>query len=149
MLDRRGTKRLRADPEALEEQLDFEMRLPAKRSRPNHDGITVVVPTSSKYPLLTSDSDQLFDLLTKRDAYWTIFDNVASRLPVGDIIALQRSCKATATIYQELLKTHWNVGTRLRKIFKDPVGFRSKLGECGALVTGPFLLYFFGKYDEV
>jgi hypothetical protein len=141
----RGTKPPRFESEVLEdEDLTSSNHLRAKRQQSDWGNIDEVAPTPNRFPLRTSDSDKLFDIFTKRDAYWTIFDSISSVLPIGDILALQRTCKATAPIYQELQKSQWNIDMRLKRFFKDPVRFRSKLGENNALVSGSFALQFFG-----
>ncbi|QDS77712.1 hypothetical protein FKW77_004048 [Venturia effusa] len=90
-------------------------------------------------------SAQLFDIFTKRAENWTIFNNVASRLPASDVFSLQRVCKATAPIYKELQRTGWNVDKRLGRFFRDPVLFRWTLGINDALVSGSFALQFFER----
>jgi hypothetical protein len=127
-LVQRGQKRSRADTETEEPH----------RVGPSIQGIR-------KEDQQASDSDQLFDIFAKRDKYWTIFDTVASFLPIGDILALQRTCKVVAPIYEQLQKSQWNIDKRLERFFKDPRKFREKIGESEALVSGSFALQFFGK----
>lgn len=124
----RGQKRPRADTDTAG----------ARTTGPN---IRSVKPPS----LRASESDHLFDIFTKRGSYWTIFDIATSFMPVGDIIALQRTCKATAPIYKELQQTQWNINVRLERFFRQPKAFRSALGENDALVSGSFALQFFGE----
>jgi hypothetical protein len=126
MSDQRGKKRRRADTE------------------PTRD-LPSAFNNVSKYPLRASGSDQLFDVFIKRGAYWTIFDRITSFLPIGDIHVLRRTCQAAAPIYDELLKSQWNIDNRLRRFFKNPTGFREVLGECDAVISGSFALQFFGK----
>jgi hypothetical protein len=121
-----GTKRCRTDCEVPQD-------------------LALTTNNSSKHPLRASGSDQLFDIFVKRGAYWTIFDRVSSFLPIRDIHVLRRTCKAVTHIYDEMLKSQWNIDARLSRFFRDPRHFREVLGQCDALISGSFALQFFGK----
>lgn len=72
-----------------------------------------------------------------------IVEPIMSKLEIGDIIALQRTCKAP--IYQELIKSQWNIDMQLKTFFRDPIAFRSSLGACNGLVCGRLVNKFFGR----
>jgi hypothetical protein len=49
----------------------------------------------------------------------------------------------TSRAMHNSITSAWNVNTRLRRFFDDPVAFRAKLGQCDALIAGSFALQFF------
>ncbi|QDS77468.1 hypothetical protein FKW77_007114 [Venturia effusa] len=146
MSDIHGITTRRPEAEVLDEEQPAPTNLPqAKRLPRNSQDVEGLSSVPQPQSLRASEIDQLFDIFTKRDAYWSIFDNLAARLPIGDILAVQRVCRATASVYQELLKTQWNVDMHLKKYFKQPRDFRSMLCRYGALVYGGFVLGLFAR----
>lgn len=126
------------------------IRNPGQTSLKRHLNITDSVEAQSLPPNLRAtkpetEPSKLFEIFTKRDSHWTIFDKVTSLLPVADVLSLQRTCKATAPIYGELQKTQWSIDGRLQRFFRDLLLFRWTLGMNDALVSGSFALQFFGK----
>lgn len=60
-------------------------------------------------------------------------------LDAQSLLILSRTCK---TLREEILRI-WDINTRLLRFFDEPTAFRSKLGECDALIAGSFALQFF------
>lgn len=114
--------------------------------RPRSDNDDTVLGISRMDGNHNAASGKLFDLLTKCDAYWPMFNNIAGRLSISTISSLSKTCKAASHMYQEVLKTQWNIHMRLKKFLKDPAGFRLQLRENRALVFGRFVLNPFGNY---
>ena len=80
-----------------------------------------------------------------RDAHYPIFSCLCDQLPIGDILALSKTCKDFSDIYVYLLPLQWNVDKRLHRFVNDPIGLRSKLGELDALISGSFAIQFFER----
>lgn len=137
------TKRPLADFDIVETDDQFQ---PMKRRRTSDQRVAVegdAIPPAKLFPLRTADTDTIFDISNKFGPYWNIFESVMLKLEIGDIKALQRTCKAP--IYQELIKSQWNIDMQLKNFFRDPIAFRSQLGACSGLIYGWSVKDFFGK----
>lgn len=76
---------------------------------------------------------------------YPIFDGICSYLEPRDIIALQKTTKQLARPLESLFQTQWNINGRLNRFVGDPVGLRSQMGRCDALISGSFALQFFDR----
>lgn len=63
-----------------------------------------------------------------------------------DLMAVGRTCKATEPLYRDLQKTQWKIDVKLSRFFRGPKEFRSVLGESDVIVSGSFVLQFFGTF---
>lgn len=69
--------------------------------------------------------------------------------PVRDRLLLALDCPSLVRLAQtsrdmrEYILSAWNINIRLLRFFDDPVAFRSRLGQCDALIAGSFALQFF------
>ena len=48
-------------------------------------------------------------------------------------------------MYQYLLPTQWDVDKALRRYVDDPLGFRSQVARCDALIDGDFSVHYFER----
>jgi len=95
----------------------------------------------SSYSRYSNSLLDLFDL----ERYYPVFKNLCSCLGIGEIVALTRTCKKLSSLYQILLKRHWDVDTGLRRFVDDPLRFRSQLRKQNAVISGSFALQFFER----
>ena len=59
--------------------------------------------------------------------------------------ALTRTCKKPCGLYQELLKSRWDVDRDLKSFVEDPLKFRGQLGRSDAFIFGDFAYPFFSR----
>ncbi|TGO09082.1 hypothetical protein BTUL_0180g00150 [Botrytis tulipae] len=76
---------------------------------------------------------------------YPIFDNICAYLDPNDILFFRLTTKQLSSSFDSLFKAQWNINRQLTRFVKDPVGFRSKLAEHDALITGSFALQFFER----
>lgn len=76
---------------------------------------------------------------------YPIFDNICAYLDPNDILFFRLTTKQLSSSFDSLFKTQWNINRQLTRFVKDPVGFRSKLAEHDALMSGSFALQFFER----
>ncbi|KAL8850395.1 MAG: hypothetical protein Q9221_004627 [Calogaya cf. arnoldii] len=80
-----------------------------------------------------------------RESQYPIFSCLCDHLEIGDILALSRTCKRFASLYEYLLPIKWNVEKRLQRFVRDPTGLRSKMGELDVLISGSFAIQSFQR----
>ncbi|KAF2124370.1 hypothetical protein P153DRAFT_130608 [Dothidotthia symphoricarpi CBS 119687] len=88
----------------------------------------------------------LIDLLDAR--YAPIQTCMLQYLGVGEVVALQRTCKAFGALQERLMATSYNINLRLSHFFRDPREFRSLLGKCNAVIADEFARRFFSRLNE-
>ena len=79
------------------------------------------------------------------NSHYPIFSRLCDFLAIGDIVALTRTCRQFANLYQLLLPVQWNVDRRLRRFVRNPAGLRSQMGQSDALISGSFAVQFFER----
>ena len=89
----------------------------------------------------------VLNFLFQRERYVPISDNLCSHLGIAEIIALTRTCKALAGLYQELLPRLWDVDKSLSRFFKDTTNLRSEMARTEALISGSFALQFLERIE--
>lgn len=63
-------------------------------------------------------------------------------LGTRNILAFMQTSRA---IRQDLRENEWNINKKLERFFKNPIAFRTQLGQADALITGDFVLGFFER----
>lgn len=96
-----------------------------------------VAPLVATRPSFTS----VFD----RHVCYPFFNKLCEHLSIAEIIALTRTCKKYADLYQYLLPIQWDVDRGLRRFVRDPCGFRSQMAKTDALIGGTFPVDFFTR----
>ena len=85
-------------------------------------------------------------LVAIRPSFMSVFDrHMCDHLSIAEIVALTRTCKKYADLYQYLLPAQWNVDRKLRCFVRDPYGFRSQMAKTDALISGSFAFQFFER----
>jgi hypothetical protein len=87
----------------------------------------------------------LLSFLAHRDQYYPINSVLVQHLDVLDLIRLTRVCKDLTTVYQDALKTQWNVNIYLKQYFDDPLRFRQIQADTGALISRRTAFNFFSR----
>ncbi|KAF2501969.1 hypothetical protein BU16DRAFT_554028 [Lophium mytilinum] len=87
----------------------------------------------------------LITFLTESDRYVPMFDVITRCLPVSDLLNLKRVSKELQDVYAKAQKSQWNEARAFGNFFKDPTGFRNKLGEVAGLISGIFVLRFLAR----
>ncbi|KAF2822393.1 hypothetical protein CC86DRAFT_385362 [Ophiobolus disseminans] len=85
----------------------------------------------------------LLDLIADDRSYYPIHSCILSHLDFKDILSLQLVCKEISHLYKTLLKTQWNIDTRLKLLFSDVPAFRSLQSKTNTLIVGPVATGFF------
>ena len=80
-----------------------------------------------------------------RHMCYPFFIKLCEHLSIAEIVALTRTCKKYADLYQYLLPIQWDVDRRLHRFVQDPCGFRSQMGKSDALIAGSFVFQFFER----
>ena len=102
----------------------------------------------------SAEDQQETPLLGNRATFTSIFDrhmcypffiNLCEHFSIAEIVALTRTCKKYADLYQYLLPIQWNVDRKLRRFVRDPHGFRSQMAKSDALIVGSFVSQFFER----
>ena len=92
--------------------------------------------------------------VTARPGFMSVFDRhrcypffirLCEHLSIAEIIALTRTCKKYADLYQYLLPIQWDVNRRLRRFVRDPCGLRSQLAKSDALIAGSCVVQLFER----
>ena len=78
-----------------------------------------------------------------RHMCYPFFIRLCEHLSNAEIVALARTCKKYADLYQYLLPIQWDVDHRLRRFVRDPCGLRSQMAKSDALIAGSFVVQFF------
>ena len=93
-------------------------------------------------------------LVARKQSFMSVFDRhmcypffikLCEHLSIAEIVALTRTCKKYADLYQYLLPVQWNVDHGLRRFVTDPYGFRSQMAKTDALIAGTFAAQFFAR----
>lgn len=93
-------------------------------------------------------------LVAIRPSFMSVFDRhicypffikLCEQLSIAEIVALTRTCKKYADLYQYLLPIQWDVDRGLRRFVRDPYGFRSQMAKSDALIAGSFVVRFFER----
>ena len=93
-------------------------------------------------------------LVAVRPSFMSVFDRhmcypffikLCEHLSIAEIVALTRTCKKYADLYQYLLPTQWDVDRWLHRFVRDPCGFRSQMAKSDALIAGSFVVQFFER----
>ena len=69
-----------------------------------------------------------------RESHYPIFSALCDYLPIASIVSLTRTCKKLSGLYHYLLPVQWDVDKALRRFVDDPLGFRSQMARCDALM---------------
>ena len=102
----------------------------------------------------SAEDQQEAPLLGNRPTFTSVFDRhmcypffirLCERLSIAEIVALTRTCKKYADLYQYLLPIQWDVDRRLRRFVRDPHGFRAQMAKSDALIVGSFVSQFFER----
>ncbi|RTE68648.1 hypothetical protein BHE90_016973 [Fusarium euwallaceae] len=72
--------------------------------------------------------------------YYPVLEVLSLYLTIADFLVLCRVCKGLDGLKDCMLRKISNVNTQLKDFVDDPPMFRSKLGNYGALISGPFAL---------
>lgn len=82
------------------------------------------------------------------DRFPRIFNALTAQLPIRDIVALTRTCRALNPLYRKMMnKNAWDINARLQKFVKDPVAFRQRLAELDGIISGGFALQFMDRVN--
>ena len=110
--------------------------------------------TNDLLPRSQAESPEEAPLVAIRPSFMSVFDRhlcypffikLCDHLSIAEIVALTRTCKKYADLYQYLLPVQWNVDRRLRRFVRDPCGFRSQMAKSDALIAGSFIVQFFER----
>ncbi|KAF2817822.1 uncharacterized protein BDZ99DRAFT_531086 [Mytilinidion resinicola] len=121
---------------------------------PTQAGNTKLTSTSVANNIDTTSGSQTEDsirrsplatFLTESDRYVPIFDGITCSLPVSGLLNLKLVSKDLQDVYVKAQKSQWNADKALFHFFKDPTGFRDKLGEVSGLISGIFVLQFLDR----
>ena len=102
----------------------------------------------------SAEDQQEAPLLGSRPTFTCVFDRhmcypffikLCEHLSIAEIVALTRTCKKYADLYQYLLPMQWDVDRRLRRFVRDPYRFRSQMAKSDALIVGSFVSQFFER----
>ncbi|OTB03767.1 hypothetical protein M426DRAFT_12269 [Hypoxylon sp. CI-4A] len=63
-------------------------------------------------------------------------------LSTRDILRLSET---SWSMRRDLMQNEWNINNKLRPFLNQPLQFRSKLGQCDALISGSFAMQFFDR----
>ena len=88
---------------------------------------------------------QSFMSVFDRHMCYPFFIKLCEHLSIAEIVALTRTCKKYADLYQFLLPVQWNVDHGLRRFVRDPYGFRSQMAKSDALISGSFVFQLFER----
>jgi hypothetical protein len=88
----------------------------------------------------------LVDLITR---YIPVQNSLLANLDIIDIIALSRTTKAFAKLYQSSLKMQFNINRNLEQYFTSPKAFRNMQAKCDASVAWTFVEDFFTRTNPV
>lgn len=83
-----------------------------------------------------------FKQILNRPQYFPIADRIWNLLGIQDLINLSRTCRELHSQFLQAAPSIWDINKHLLRFVSDPVGFRSLLGECNALVSGSDALRF-------
>ena len=86
-----------------------------------------------------------FTSVFDRHTCYPFFIKLCEHLSIAEIVALTRTCKKYADLYQYLRPIQWDVDRRLRRFVRDPHGFRSQMAKSNALIAGSFVRQFFER----
>ena len=101
-----------------------------------------------------AESPEEASLVAIRPSFMSVFDRhmcypffikLCDHLSIAEIVALTRTCKKYADLYQYLLPVQWNVDRKLSCFVRDPYGFRSQMAKTDALISGSFAFQFFER----
>ena len=85
-------------------------------------------------------------LLTVLDpGLFLVANALCTFLDISDQINLARTCKKFHYIVNLIQRSQWNINKRLGYFVNDPIGFRSMIGQCEALISGSFALGFLDR----
>ncbi|RYP62277.1 hypothetical protein DL771_009807 [Monosporascus sp. 5C6A] len=86
----------------------------------------------------------LLDLIIPLDGdpYRVIRTCLMQYFDAGDVLHL---CATSRLLRDTVKKAAFDINARLRRFFDNPTEFRTELGRCDALITGPFALQFFER----
>ena len=111
------------------------------RTTEDSTSILTGAPSSSS----SSTSQPTFLSTFDRESQYPIFSVLCDCLYIAQIISLTRTCKKLSGLYQYLLPVQWDVDKALRRYVDDPLGFRSQMARCDALIGGDFSLQYFER----
>ena len=74
-----------------------------------------------------------------------IANAVCTFLDISDLINLARTCKKIYYVFGLVQRSQWSINRRLGYFVNDPIGFRSMVGQCEALISGSFALGFLDR----
>lgn len=117
--------------DGIEEGGTNDLRLRSRAESPDEAPLVAVRPSFMS----------VFD----RYMYYPFVIKLCEHLSIAEIVALTRTCKKYADLYQYLLPIQWNVDRRLRRFVRDPCGFRSQMAKSDALIAGSFVVQFLGR----
>ena len=99
-------------------------------------------------------SSEKASLVAIRPGFMSVFDRhlcypffmrLCEHLSIADIVALTRTCRKYADLYQYLLPNQWDVDRGLCRFVRDPCGLRSQMAKTDALIAGSFVVQFFER----
>jgi hypothetical protein len=88
----------------------------------------------------------LADLMTR---YIPVQNSLLANLDIIDIIALSRTTKAFAKLYQSSLKMQFNIKRNLESYFTSPKAFRNVQAKCDAIIASTFAEDFFTRTNPM
>lgn len=80
-----------------------------------------------------------------RHMCYPFFIRLCEHLSIAEIVALTRTCKKYADLYQYLLPIQWDVDRTFRRFVRDPCGLRSQMAISDAFIAGSFVVQFFER----
>lgn len=120
-----------------------------KRRRTNGGGFRTTEDGSTSVPFPSSSSistsQPTFLSTFDRESRYPIFRALCAYLSVSQIVSLTRTCKKLSGLYQYLLPIQWDVDKALLRWVDDPLGFRSQMARCDALIDGDFSFHYFER----
>ena len=85
-------------------------------------------------------------LLTILDpSLFPVANALCTFLDISDLINLARTCKKIHHVFGLVQRSQWSINKRLGYFVNDPIGFRSMIGQCEALISGSFALGFLDR----
>jgi hypothetical protein len=73
-----------------------------------------------------------------------VVEKLLSRAPIDVILRLAQLNYRLRTIVQNFQLLHWDYNAFLAQWFHDPISFRTRMGECDAIISGWYVLQFLG-----
>jgi hypothetical protein len=135
----------RCKPIGLDVMLRYEPIREAILAHLSNADCTSLRACASNLQFIGLDSP-LVDLMTR---YIPVQNSLLANLDIIDIIALSRTTKAFAKLYQSSLKMQFNINRNLEQYFTSPKAFRNMQAKCDAIIASTFVEDFFTRTNPV